>query len=704
VRNVILRRAPYLAIVTMVLLQSCGMWDSFTAYFNTYYNAQRVFQEAEDEIWTMPDTKESGRNLLLPLNVSQGVKTKLTSVIEKCSKLLQYHPDAGLVDDALLMIGRSYYYQNEYQQAERKFHELMDRYPESSLILDAQVLLSFAYYKSGDFPNATKTAQLVQQKATEEGENALVAEAALVLAQIAVDQKEYARARPFFIQVGEYGNTSDKRTQAWMKVGEMLVKEREYAAAEEAYKRARSISTSFIGEYRAELGIARMLDKQKRFDETQEVLASLRSNANNRDFYGEIDLELGNVARDRGNLDEAIQQYKYVDTAYARTVPAADADLALGILYETSLKNYDSARVAYERGRSAITTAESRPEILRRADYVSKYILYRNDMVKLDSMLWAALHPRDSVGVAGDARGVDSSRGSRADSLVKSPSDTTKLAQADTTRKLAPQPPPLPLDSIHVRRASRMDDLAGLFYATMELPDSARLWYHRLVNAYPESRAVPRALYVLAQIEGADTLGGKVVADSIAREIIRRFPNSPFAEESRRRLGLPVTGQSSDPLERCYQSATLLMQNGKAAAAIDSFESIVQRAPSSPLAPRALYATAWTYEYQSDRLDSAAAAYERLVTLYPQSLYAQRVQPRVTEIRNARQAALAPKTTDSTAVGQGGQQPDKQTAPQVSPQTPPQGDKKPAVPPEKTPAPPGEKPLPPPAEEQLGKH
>jgi len=207
---------------------------------------------------------------------------------------------------------------------------------------------------------------------------------------------------------------------------------------------------------------------------------------------------------------------------------------------------------------------------------------------------------------------------------------------------------------------------------------------------------------VLAQIEGADSLGGKTTSDSIAREIIKRFPDSPFAEESKRQLGLPPSARRMDPLENCYQSATLLLQKGKSSAAIDSFQSIVRRSPSSVLAPRALYAAGWAYEYQAARFDSAAAVYERLVTLYPNSLYAQRVQPRVTEIRNARQAALAPKTVDSTAVEQGVKQDAEHSAPPGETQQPPPGDKKPAAPAEKLPPPPGEKP--PPAEEQLGKH
>jgi TolA-binding protein len=642
VRTVAHRSIPILAVLAPMLLSSCGIWDSFTAYFNTFYNAQDAYTKAEEEVWAMPETRESGHNLLIPLNISQGAKTKFTAVIEKCSKLLQYHPDASLVDDALMMIGRSYYYQNEFQKAERKFKELIDGYPNSDLALEAQVLMAFGYYKSNDLETAAKTAQHVLDLAAAAGANKIVAEASLVLGQIALDQKAYARARTFFMRVGELGDTSEKRAQALMKVGEMYALEKNFVAAQEAYQRAYALSGSYLGEYRALLGGARMLNMQHRFDAAHDALLGLRSNSNYREFFGQIDYELGNVALERGNLLEAVTQFAYVDTAYARTEAAADANLALGLIYETVLFQYDSARTVYERGRGATNTAASRVQIVRRADYLSRYIAFRNDIVKLDSLRYAALHPVDSV-----AAGMDSVR---ADSLLAARVDTSRIARADSTKPRAPQPPPMSLDTINVRLVGRMDDIAGLFYATMGMPDSARFWYRRVMREFPDSRVAPRALYVLARIEGEDSTNSRTISDSLHREIVRRFPESPFAEESKRLLGLPPTVKTLDPLDVSYRNATSLLQSGKSTAAIDSFKALVRLAPASPLAPRALYAVGWTYEYHTTLMDSAAATYERLVALYPNSAYAQRVQPRVAEIQSARQAALAPKKTDSTSV------------------------------------------------------
>lgn len=643
------RCTPILAIVALSLFSSCSVWDSFTAYFNTYYNAQRAYDEAEADVWAMPETKESGHNLLIPLNISQAARTKFAAVIEKCSKLLQYHPEAGLVDDALMMIGSSYYYQNEFQKAERKFKELIDGYPESNLALQAQALLAFSYYKSNDRENATKTAQQVLDLATARGEDRMVAEAALVLGQLALDEKAYARARPFFVQVGDYGNTSEKRAQALMKVGEMYTQETDFVKAQQAYERAYSLSGSYLGEYRARLGVARMLNKQHRFDDAHNALLALRSNSNYREFYGQIDYELGNVARERGAIQEAMEQYAYVDTAYARTEPAADANLALGMIYETVLFQYDSARAVFDRGRSATNTAESRIQIVRRADYLTRYITFRNDIARLDSLRETVLHPRDTAKVVRDSLRVDSASVARADTLNRVRKDSSATARADSTRLPLPQTPPLPLDSINVRLADRMDDLAGLFYATMTLPDSARFWYKRLLREFPGSRPAPRALYVLARIAGEDSTKTHTVSDSLYREIIRGFPDSPFAEESKRLLGLPLSVKTPDPLELSYRNATDLLQSGKYTAAIDSFKAIVHRSPTSPMAPRALYAIGWAYEYHTMQLDSAGANFERLTANYPGTLYAQRVQPRVAEIQSARQAALALKKADSTA-------------------------------------------------------
>jgi outer membrane protein assembly factor BamD (BamD/ComL family) len=183
----------------------------------------------------------------------------------------------------------------------------------------------------------------------------------------------------------------------------------------------------------------------------------------------------------------------------------------------------------------------------------------------------------------------------------------------------------------------------------MELPDSARYWYRRIIREFPTSRVAPRAFYVLARIESSDSTSSRALPDSLYRCIVQLYPESPFADEARRLLGIPPVVKLADPAEESYIRGTRLLQAGKSKAAIDTFTVLVKQYPSSPAAVRAMYASGWLYENETQTRDSAVAIYERLVARAPASAYAQKVQPRVQEVQTARRLALEKARADSLA-------------------------------------------------------
>jgi len=94
---------PFLMIL-ILLLSGC-------AYFNTFYNAKRYYKKAYHE------TLRNRTN-----NLTSSEKTNYGKAIEKASKLLRLYPESNYVDDALLLMGKAYYFQREYHQALRKFN------------------------------------------------------------------------------------------------------------------------------------------------------------------------------------------------------------------------------------------------------------------------------------------------------------------------------------------------------------------------------------------------------------------------------------------------------------------------------------------------------------------------------------------------------------------------------------------------------
>jgi outer membrane protein assembly factor BamD (BamD/ComL family) len=378
------------------------------------------------------------------------------------------------------------------------------------------------------------------------------------------------------------------------------------------------------------------VERQGRFEDALKALGELRGNSNFKEFFGEIELETGNTYRDMGDLEGAVRQYRMVDTAYARTEASANSYFKLGLLYETRLSLYDSARVAYNKGRGEFPQAAITQQLTRRGDYLNRYSQFRGDIARYDSIRTALL-----------AAGDSSAR--RSDTVAAKQSTL-----ADSLKRFMPKQVPvtMSLDSVEMRMAAAKNELASLFYATIGRPDSALYWYRRVIDDHPTSSFIPRALFTVAQILSQDSLTSRTTIDSLYRDVVNRYPESVFADESRRLLGLPPRQISVDPAEAMYGGAEILISGGNASAAIDTLTDLVHRYPASSLAPKAQYSIGWLYENVTAQPESAFVNYDRLVRLYPASRYSQKAQVRIADpdVRARLTPGAAKKDTVSAAL------------------------------------------------------
>ncbi len=624
------RLVPLITVSLFLLLSGCIVGDFISVYFNTFYNASRLFDEAEQEVLTRPEMKAPARAYLAPFDIAAGTKTKFTSVIEKCSKLLQYHPDSRFVPDALMMIGKSYYYEDENQSAERKFNELLSAYPEHSLALDAKLWLSYTYYRMGEKDKSASAGKDVVDLGQKAGRDQVVSDAAELLAELASEGTDYESAEKYFQIAAERAGTDEERSRHYLQVAETYALQKNFSSAEEAYVRAGKLSSNYAGEYHAAIGQARMLARQGKYPESLARLRVLRSNLNNKEFFAEIDLERANVLRDQGDYTAAVDMYRTVDTAYARTESAAKACYEAGMIYEKKLMLFDSARVFYALGKGQSPTAEVTPLLVKRSANMEQYFQVTREMARIDTLLTA-----DTTVV------VDTSAARQAG------------APPDSGKPAAPRPVRLSRDSLKTRLASDENELAGIFYTGLDRPDSAEYWFRHLLKEYPGNPYTPRAYYILAQISSQDSTRPPGTADSLYRLILRDYPESEFAAEAARILGVPLRAKVIDPAELMYTRAESLMVAGNSDAAIDSLGAIRDRFPLSPVAARAQYAIAWVYDNEKGIPDSVLSSYRRLVELYPNSTYAVKVKPILTTVAAERAAVGTRDTTtrkDTTVV------------------------------------------------------
>jgi tetratricopeptide (TPR) repeat protein len=119
-------------LIVLLLLSGCGQssfvsqrWSNFTAYYNTFYNAERAFEEGVAQV--APADERIDRTRLLSLFAPPAPvrdPRHFDDAVEKSADILRRHGNSRYVDDALMLIGQSYVYLQNYVGAVEKFEEV----------------------------------------------------------------------------------------------------------------------------------------------------------------------------------------------------------------------------------------------------------------------------------------------------------------------------------------------------------------------------------------------------------------------------------------------------------------------------------------------------------------------------------------------------------------------------------------------------
>ena len=119
----------------LVLLLAGCLAISACVYFNTFYNAKKSFREAEKERRKHEETyadwafDQAGPEL--QQRRSPQADQLYDKAVRKASKVLDEYKESDLVDDAMFLIGRAYYWRGEYLNAQESFRDLETFFPSS---------------------------------------------------------------------------------------------------------------------------------------------------------------------------------------------------------------------------------------------------------------------------------------------------------------------------------------------------------------------------------------------------------------------------------------------------------------------------------------------------------------------------------------------------------------------------------------------
>jgi len=133
------RIRPLLAALAVIVLPLGGG----CAYFNTLYNANGKFDEAQD-IKRRADPERP--------KITTQEQRLYDEAFEKAARVVKFYPDSKWVDDALLLMGKSAFENGDYAKAERKFDEILQFYPKSNLTTETLLWQGRTYVATRAYP------------------------------------------------------------------------------------------------------------------------------------------------------------------------------------------------------------------------------------------------------------------------------------------------------------------------------------------------------------------------------------------------------------------------------------------------------------------------------------------------------------------------------------------------------------------------
>ena len=623
----------------VLLLCGCGLWDDFTTFFNLYYDTSDIFSQAESLIKEQKRDIFSNEEIPLPGSAGQ----LLNKVIEKSSKILQFHPQSSYTENAIMMLGKSFYYEKEYLKALRQFQELIKTKPQSGFILEANLWMGKSQMRLKLYEDALKTLGEVKNIAVEKGESDIFEEAYLEQIRYRVVTEDLDQAISLLIEFLKISSNSNLNAKASFELGKIYYKHNNYLNAITAFQDVFNYSPNYDVTLDTKIELAKAFRKSGDPQHGLDLMKDMRKEAKYADVYHRIDLETGLCQIELKDLDKGIQTLMKIDTAFANTPSAGIARYELGNLYETRIPNYDSAYKYYMRATSSMGTD---PLILQLANdhtlRLKKYQYIRSLVIDNQTQIRYVASPEEFVKdstanadsikhyeeLAKENKALNQNQNdpgnlrNETGRYIPQNNMNTGINTPNTRRPLIR--PVLSLDTLKANLVKNEFDLGNLFFTVLNRPDSASWFYNDILNNYPGSKYEADVLYALGSYN--ETIDNRTTADSIYNIIYDKYKDRKIVNAAATKLNKPLIDVEYDPAKQYYAEAESDMLKKDYNTSLKKMFKISDSYPKSLMAPKALFASGWMLENNLKLYDSAAVVYDTLTARYPKSVYAQNVR------------------------------------------------------------------------------
>jgi TolA-binding protein len=607
-----IHKTIYLFTIPLVMIIGC-------AYYNTLFNAIEKYEEGVQKIKSSRDGE-----------ITSDIRNDFYKTIDKCWKLINIYSDSSsYADEALLLIGKSYYQVREYPKAERYLTQFIAKYNNSEFITESHLLLAMTFIEMDLDDEAQE--YLNRVISTDEDDD-LTAEAYYNLGRIYYKKEEYNSARAQFDQVIEISGDEELNANAQFLIAESYFDEQNYPEALPRYDEVNEFDTSIEMHYDANM---RKVDCLIELEENDQAITTLEEIAKAGKFLDKrplVNARIGDIYVIKDHITEATNIYEEVLETYPRTEGSAIAAFGMAQLMEFYFADIDSAKRLYQKVGKEYRDTEYLEAANERAKILDRYQKIR---INIESDL-ADLEKINTDSIAVDSLSLEYSEMDTTEiditeidstEIETAAVDSAEVDRGETETKINGKNPAKPGKKPVKRLAAdiekslekNMFSMAEFFLLTLVNYDSAAEAYQKFITLSDDSIVVPKAYYSLYYTYNYGLeLPDK--ADSIKQIILLDYPESAYATY--------LTGPKEDTIEEENEISaynTLFLQGEELISeenylgAIEIFGQIANEDSGSMLAQKARYVIAWIYETKIEDIEGALAAYALAAKEYPAS-------------------------------------------------------------------------------------
>lgn len=605
-------------------------YHNVTCKYNVYWNGNQAMKDAERElaklskdnftatlpVYNYPDKTELGPCL-----------SHLDRTIEKSSKAIHKHSMmikgkeyVKTIDDAYFLMAKSYFYKQDYVQAQRVLNYIVHTYPKSNVRNEAEVLLARTQMRQGYFTSADELLETIRyMNDKKKNKNfAILFNAAKAEYHLTAPDGDIQEAIDYIGNALANHPKREFRTRLQLILGELYEKLGQQAEAQKNFRTVIQKSNNYEMTFCAQMHLAANYDGTEfNRNAITKQLNKMLNDKKNENYHDQIYYAFSEIARI--DEDEVLRMDYLAKSVASSTENNYQKTFSSLTLADLNFENdeYREAQHYYDTAMMAMPKNYPNYEQLQKKANVLKDLVDKLDEIDLqDSLLRIANLP-------------EGQRNAWVRKMIADYTEAERRAAAEEAERMLAMQNAASYANINTTSSNGK----WYFYNQSLVTAGQQDFYRRFGNRKLEdnwfiSNKAQISFDDMAALNDPSLVNDTVEYDEDGNPIPKRETDPK--KEAYYLQDLPLTQGAKDTAnaiiaKNLYETGFMyqdLLSDTK--RAIASFESLLQRYPKSEYALPAIY---MLYTLYRNSGNSKAETYKNtLLTQYPETDYAKLIQ------------------------------------------------------------------------------